>query len=170
MLVTPKESKTPRLVGVRALLKTPKSRSSPQLAGVRELIKSPRQLTSPKLAGVRNLLKTPKSQSSPQLTGLQELWKTPRVSPSPAKAQKKTPARRGRKRAHSGASSAMVKRAKVVSVSPSVEAPVQRAGTRGRSHTAKSPSPVKPVKASKRSSKVVMATVEPAVEVSSPVG
>ena len=170
MLVTPKAGKTPRLAGVRALLKTPKSRSSPQLAGVREMVKSPRQSTSPKLAGVRNLLKTPKSQSSPQLAGIQELWKTPRVSPSPAKAQKKTPAPRGRKRALSGASVVKVKRAKVVSVSPSVEAPVQRAGTRGRRRTAKSPSPVKPVKASKRSSKVVVATVEPTVEVSSPVG
>ena len=134
MMRTPKQQASPRLVGVRELMatpkqgKTPRSRSSPQLAGVRQMMSSPQQLASPRLAGVKNLLRTPKSQSSPQLAGLDELWKTPRVMTSPVTVTTQ-PERRGRKRALSGAATTESKKRKVASSPPgdvSVEDPLSR--------------------------------------------
>ena len=197
MMASPKEGKTPCLTGVRDLLRTPKSQSSPQLAGVREVMKSPRLLVSPKLGGVRNLLRTPKSQSSPQLAGIQDLWMTPQVSSSPrvlaspvvlAQAKAPSPARRGRKRALSGAALMSSKKAKVTSVSPNiipVDVPItrrgnptvvvavattRRASTRGRRRATKSPSPAKPAKSMNRSNKVTAVLVEHIEETSTSVG
>ncbi|KAA3681759.1 uncharacterized protein DEA37_0002013 [Paragonimus westermani] len=66
-------AKTPRLTGIRRLLKTPVVVKSPRLAGVRQLVKSPQALVSPSLSGLKRLLKTPKLCVSPRLSGLADL-------------------------------------------------------------------------------------------------
>ncbi|KAF8569549.1 hypothetical protein P879_03640 [Paragonimus westermani] len=66
-------AKSPRLTGVRRLLKTPVVVKSPRLAGVRQLLKSPQALASPSLSGLKRLLKTPKLCVSPRLSGLADL-------------------------------------------------------------------------------------------------
>ena len=74
---------TPKLHGIREMMRTPKQQASPRLVGVRELMRTPKQGKTPRLAGMRNLLKTPKSQSSLQLAGVREMMKSPRELSSP---------------------------------------------------------------------------------------
>ncbi|KAF6775945.1 hypothetical protein AHF37_04022 [Paragonimus kellicotti] len=91
-------AKTPRLAGLRRLLKTPEVVKSPRLSGVREILRSPRALASPSMSGLRRLLKTPKLYVSPRLSGLADLLPfSPKSQRNPALVAPKLMRKAGRR-------------------------------------------------------------------------
>lgn len=83
MMKTPRQQPSPRLTGIREMMKTPKEVKSPRYTGIREMNLTPKEVKSPRLAGVREMMTTPKEASSPQLEGVRKMMKSPKEAVSP---------------------------------------------------------------------------------------
>merc|ERR1719414_855200 len=56
----------------------PKVRASPRLSGLKELMKTPKEVTSPDLRGIREMMAISKDEKTPDLDGIKELLATPK--------------------------------------------------------------------------------------------
>ncbi|KAM3183702.1 hypothetical protein ACTXT7_009845 [Hymenolepis weldensis] len=79
LVKTPKLQLSPKLSGNQVFLETPKQLPYPRPFATRRTVSTPKSLPTPKLSGIRQLVKTPKSQPSPELVGDRDLLKTPRA-------------------------------------------------------------------------------------------